>query len=53
MAFGWGSDSNARHVDLTTLEARFKAAGISTDYYTPEVHRGAFALPPYVARLIT
>jgi len=52
MAFGWGSDSNARHVDLTTLEARFKAAGISTDYYTPEVHRGAFALPPYVARLI-
>ena len=52
MAFGWGSDSNARHVDLATLEARFKAAGISTEYYTPEVHRGAFALPPYVARLI-
>ncbi len=52
MAFGWGSDSDARHVDIATLEARFTAAGISTDYYTPEVHRGAFALPPYVARLI-
>jgi len=52
MAFGWGSDSDARQVDLATLEARFKAAGISTDYYIPEVHRSAFALPPYVARLI-
>ncbi|WP_172294913.1 polyamine aminopropyltransferase [Pseudoruegeria sp. HB172150] len=52
MAFGWGTDSDARHVDLATLQDRFASAGIETDYYTPEVHLGAFALPPYVSRLM-
>jgi len=52
MAFGWGSDGPARAVDLETLRARFDAAGIATDYYTPEVHLAAFALPPYVSRLM-
>jgi spermidine synthase len=52
MAFGWGTDGAARQVNLATLAARFEAAGIATDYYTPEVHLGAFALPPYVSRLI-
>lgn len=52
MALGWGTDGDARSVDLPTLRARFEAAGIATDYYTPEVHMGAFALPPYVSRLI-
>jgi spermidine synthase len=52
MALGWGTDGDARSVDLETLRARFEAAGLATDYYTPEVHLGAFALPPYVARLI-
>lgn len=52
MALGWGTDGTARDVDLATLKARFAAAGITTDYYTPEVHLAAFALPPYVARLL-
>ncbi len=52
MAFGWGTDGNARHVTLATLQTRFADAGIATDYYTPEVHKAAFALPPYVARLL-
>ncbi len=52
MAFGWGTDGKARQVDLDTLERRFAEAGIETDYYTPEVHLGAFALPPYIRRLI-
>jgi spermidine synthase len=52
MAFGWGTDGAARGVDPGTLAARFDAAAITTDYYTPAVHLGAFALPPYVARLI-
>ena len=52
MAFGWGSDGAARHTPLEELERRFAAAGIETDYYTPEVHKAAFALPGYVARLI-
>jgi len=53
MAFGWGTDGPARSVDLATLQARFEAAGITTDYYTPEVHLAAFALPPYVSRLFS
>lgn len=34
-----------------TLEARFKAAAIATDYYSPAVHGAAFALPPWIERL--
>ncbi len=52
MAFGWGTDGAARQVSLETLQARFDAAGIETDYYTPEVHLGAFALPGYVKKLL-
>jgi spermidine synthase len=53
MAFGWASDDPApRRVALETLQARFAAAAIETGYYTPEVHLGAFALPPYIAKLI-
>ncbi len=52
MAFGWGTDGTARQVTVETLAQRFEAAGITTDYYTPEVHKGAFALPGYVARLL-
>jgi len=52
MAFGWGTDGDARAVDMATLRQRFDDAGIETDYYTPEVHAGAFALPGYIARLL-
>ena len=52
MAFGWGTDGKARKVTPEVLRDRFEAAGIETDYYTPEVHLGAFALPPYVSRLM-
>ena len=52
MAFGWGTDSDARHVDLPTLEQRVAEIGLEGDYYTPEVHRAAFALPGYIKRLI-
>ena len=51
MAFGWATDGTARNVELETLNQRFAEAGLNTDYYTPEVHKAAFALPPYVARL--
>jgi spermidine synthase len=52
MAFGWGSHSKAaRNVTLPDLEKRFAAAGFETDYYTPEVHKAAFALPGYVKKL--
>jgi spermidine synthase len=52
MALGWGTDGPARSVPPDVLQGRFDAAGIATDYYTPEVHRAAFALPGYIARLI-
>jgi spermidine synthase len=48
LAFGWGTDGNARHVDPDVLANRFAAANLGCRYYTPEVHLGAFALPGYV-----
>jgi spermidine synthase len=52
MAFGWGTDGAARQVDLATLDARLNATGITARYYTPEVHKAAFALPGYVKVLV-
>ena len=53
MAFGWGTDDPAlRQVSEETLATRFAAAGFETRYYTPAVHKGAFALPPYVQDVI-
>jgi spermidine synthase len=52
MAFGWGTDGAARQVDLCTLETRFANTGIAARYYTPEVHKAAFALPGYVTALM-
>ncbi len=52
MAFGWGTDGNARATDLPTLEARFATANLPVRYYRPEVHKAAFALPGYVKALL-
>jgi len=51
MAMGWASDGDARAAPLATLEARFAAAEFATRFYTPEVHKAAFALPVYVQAL--
>lgn len=53
MAMGWGTDDAAlKDIPLTELEARFAAAGFDTRYYTPEVHKAAFALPRYVLDIV-
>ena len=52
MAFGWGTDGDARHTPLGELERRFAQAGLTPGYYTPHVHQAAFALPGYVLRLM-
>lgn len=52
MAFGWGTDGAAGSVSVQDLEARFAAAGVETDYYTPAVHKAAFALPGYVKKIV-
>jgi spermidine synthase len=53
VAVGWGSsvlDPDAVGEDV--LAARFADARIDTRYYTPEVHRAAFALPRFVDQLV-
>ena len=52
MALGWATDGVARATPLAVLQDRFAEAGIAPDYYTPEVHLAAFALPGYVRRLL-
>ncbi len=53
MAFGWGTDDPAlRQIPVRELQRRFDAAGIDTRYYSPAVHVGAFALPPYIQDMI-
>lgn len=53
MAFGFGTDNPALlQVTAAELETRQKAAGLKTRYYTPDVHKGAFALPGYVQSLV-
>lgn len=48
MAFGWGTNGAAGQVTLETLAERYDTANLTTRYYTPEVHKGAFALPRYI-----
>ncbi len=53
MAFGWGtSDLDLRTVPLDVLKRRYKAEKLETRYYTPEVHKAAFALPVYIQELM-
>jgi len=42
MAFGWGTDGPARATPPDVLQGRFDAAGIATDYYTPDGAPGGF-----------
>jgi spermidine synthase len=52
MTLGWAAkDAALRAVPMETIRARAEAAGIlgATRYWTPEIHVGAFALPPYIA----
>jgi spermidine synthase len=53
MAMGWASDDpQLRHVPVEALAARHAAAGgFPARYWTPEVHKAAFALPRFIAEL--
>jgi len=47
------ADSPApKSVDGDALAHRFHAAGFATRYYSPDIHRAAFALPPYIQALL-
>ena len=53
MALGWATDQTSlRMVPMDTLSGRFMNAGIDTRYYSPEVHKSAFILPPFIKDLI-
>ena len=49
MTFGWATDNaDLRRISIEVLKKRFRAAELSTRYYTPEIHAAAFVLPRYV-----
>jgi len=53
MTLGWAAkDASLRQVDTATVRSRAEAAGIlgTTEYWTPEIHTGAFNLPPYISK---
>lgn len=53
MAFGWATDTAShRLIAVDKLTKRFVDADIQTHYYTPDVHKASFALPPYISKLI-
>jgi spermidine synthase len=52
IALGWASDEPARRGERGALEARYRASGLATRYYAPDVHEGAFALPPDVRGVV-
>jgi spermidine synthase len=53
MAMGWASDNpRLREISVATIAARYRNAGsFRTQYWTPQVHRAAFALPRFIAEL--
>ncbi|MEX1037143.1 MAG: polyamine aminopropyltransferase [Sneathiella sp.] len=54
MAYGWATDdTDHRKTSLAKLAQRFIEAEIETDYYTPEVHQAAFALPLHIQKMLT
>jgi spermidine synthase len=53
MTLGWAAkDAFLAATPLETIRARAAEAGIlgTTNYWTPEIHAGAFNLPPYITR---
>lgn len=49
MAFGFSSDNpNVEAVSEEILRKRLKRVSGKMKYYTPAVHKGAFALPPFI-----
>ena len=54
MAMGWAADGpGPRTLPVEILAERYATAGrFPTRYWTPEVHRAAFALPRFIAEIV-
>ena len=52
MTLGFAAkEAGLDRIDVATIRARAEKAGIAgTKYWTPEIHTGAFNLPPYIAQ---
>jgi len=49
MTFGWGTDNKEYlMISQEELERRIRAFDGAFKYYTPAVHKGAFALPQFI-----
>ena len=55
MTLGWSAkDATLTQVSTAEIRRRAEAAGIlgTTRYWTPEIHTGAFNLPPYISNCL-
>ena len=52
MTMGWASDKDYSGITVEILTERYKAETLVTNYYTPNIHKAAFALPAYIERII-
>lgn len=53
MAMGWASKSkDLRQVSEAVLSEGFAKAGFDTQYYTPQMHKGAFAHPRFIQKIV-
>ena len=54
MTLGFAAKRSGSRVAVDALRARAEAAGVlgTTLYWTPEIHAGAFDLPPYISRYL-
>ncbi|SED89313.1 spermidine synthase [Rhizobiales bacterium GAS191] len=53
MTMGFATDDKElRAISPATLERRFAEAKLETRYYTPDVHKAAFALPRFIRELV-
>lgn len=54
MTLAWGATYRGlRHTPIEQLQERYAERGLSTRYYTPEMHVASFALPKYVEQAIS
>ncbi len=52
LAIGWASDRlRMDRVPLEALQELVARSALSLRYYTAEIHKAAFVLPPYIARI--
>jgi spermidine synthase len=53
MALGWGTDNaSLRGVKEETLSTRYADSGLDCRYYTPALHKAAFALPKFIGDIV-